>query len=157
MTYVFDTNSLSNILNHYYPDRFPSFWARYATAANSGMLLSVSEVRHELARRFEASEIARLTQQSRGFFRDPTAPELDFVRRIYSVRHFQQNLDKKKLLVGGPFADPFLIASASVLRGTVVTEEELKKNGARIPNICEHFQVKWLSLEGFLCAEDWVF
>jgi hypothetical protein len=121
LTYVFDTSSLSNILNHYYPDRFPSFWARYATAVHAGQILSVREVRHELAKRFEPVDIDHLTGGRPEFFAAPTSAEFDFVRRIYSVPHFQQNLDKKKRLAGGPFADPFLIARAGALGGTVVT------------------------------------
>jgi hypothetical protein len=44
-----------------------------------------------------------------------------------------------------------------VRQGCVVTEEKLKKNGARIPNICEHFDVECTNLEGFIEQQKWEF
>jgi hypothetical protein len=40
---------------------------------------------------------------------------------------------------------------------TVVTMETLRPDAARIPNICEHFKVPCLSLEGFMEKESWQF
>ncbi|MBZ0199623.1 MAG: DUF4411 family protein [Ignavibacteriaceae bacterium] len=39
----------------------------------------------------------------------------------------------------------------------MITEEDYKKNGAKIPNICEHFDIPCLKLEGFLIQENWKF
>ena len=36
----------------------------------------------------------------------PTAEEAAFVAQIYSVPHFQQNIEQQKLLKGGRNADP---------------------------------------------------
>lgn len=83
--------------------------------------------------------------------------ELAFITQIYSVPHFRQNLDRKKLLQGGYFADPFIIAKAKIKDATVVTEEEHPPHGAKIPNICEHFGITCVKLEGFLAIEDWRF
>ena len=77
--------------------------------------------------------------------------------QIYSIPHFQHNLERKKLLKGGYFADPFIIAKAKVVNGIVVTEEALRDNAAKIPNICKHFDIGCVSLEGFLLNEDWKF
>jgi hypothetical protein len=83
--------------------------------------------------------------------------ELSFITQIYSVPHFRQNLDRKKLLQGGYFADPFIIAKAKIKDAIVVTEEDQPPHGARIPNICEHFGITCVNLEGFLVIEDWRF
>ncbi len=48
------------------------------------------------------------------------------VAEIYSIQHFQQNIEQQKLLKGGRNADPFVIAKAVVDRRTVVTMETLK-------------------------------
>jgi hypothetical protein len=40
---------------------------------------------------------------------------------------------------------------------SVVTEEKHKKNGVTIPNICEHFDIPYTNLEGFMENEDWQF
>ena len=50
-----------------------------------------------------------------------------------------------------------LTARAAVANATVVTMESLRPNGAGIPNICNHFNVSWLSLEQFMEAEGWTF
>jgi len=157
MIYVFDNNSLSNILNHYYTERFPSFWEKYDKIVEAVNLLSVREVRNELTLKFDDDKIDRLAKMNDKFFTSPTPEELSFITQIYSVKHFQQNLDKKKILSGGFFADPFVIAKAWKEQGTVVTEEDKKPNAAKIPNICDHFGIHCINLEGFLTEMDWKF
>jgi hypothetical protein len=157
MIYIFDNSSLSNILNHYYQDRFPSFWEKFNEIIRNGNLISVREVRNELASKFDDESIVAILEHNKNFFTDPTNEELSFITQIYSVNHFQHNLDRKKILSGGYFADPFVIAKAWKVKGTVVTEEEYKEHGAKIPNICEHFKISCRKLEGFLNELDWKF
>ena len=157
MIYVFDCNSLSNILNHYYEERFPSFWEKFDDMVLSEEIISVREVRNELTIRFDYDKIDRIVKMNNDFFTEPTTDELEFITNIYSVRHFQQNLDRKKILSGGYFADPFVIAKAKKIEGTVITEEEFKEHGAKIPNICNHFEIPCKKLEGFLTELDWKF
>jgi hypothetical protein len=145
------------VLNHYYRDRFPSFWEKFDVALKDKQVISVREARLELERRFDESIIGLLETDNRDFFEDPTVEELSFITQIYTIPHFQQNLDKKKLLQGGYFADPFIIAKAKIKDGVVVTEEDQPPHGARIPNICQHFGIECLKLEGFLVKEDWRF
>jgi hypothetical protein len=45
----------------------------------------------------------------------------------------------------------------AVAGATVITMETLKPNAADIPNICEHFGISWLTLQGFMEAESWTF
>ncbi len=54
-------------------------------------------------------------------------------------------------------ADPFVIAKAAVNGFSVVTMEHLRENAAKIPNICNHFDIPWMSLEEFMEAEGWQF
>jgi hypothetical protein len=117
----------------------------------------VREARLELKRRFDESVIGLLEADNPDFFEDPRVEELSFITQIYSVPHFRQNLDRKKLLQGGYFADPFIIAKAKIKDAVVVTEEDHPPHGARIPNICEHFGIACMKLEGFLVIEDWRF
>lgn len=157
MIYIFDTNSLSIALKHYYPDHFPSFWDKFAEAIAGESLVSVREGRFELLEKFDVEEIKILEKYNGSFFSKPTGEELSFITQIYSISHFQQNLEKKKLLQGGYFADPFIIAKANVVEGIVVTEEKFKEHAAKIPNICKHFGIGCLNLEGFLLKENWKF
>ena len=87
----------------------------------------------------------------------PTPHEADFIRQIYSVAHFQQNIEAQKLLKGGLVADPFVIAKACVDGTTVVTTEKFKPNASKIPNICRHFGVSCLSVQEFMETENWRF
>jgi hypothetical protein len=50
-----------------------------------------------------------------------------------------------------------VIASAKVLDGIVVTQEVKKDGGAKIPNVCDHFEIRWTNLEGFLAENKWEF
>ncbi len=157
LIYVFDTNSLSNVLNHYYRSSFPSFWKKFDLALRASGVISVREARLELESKFSGFSIKQLVTHNPDFFEDPSVEELAFIRKIYAIHHFRHNLDKKKLLQGGYFADPIIIAKAKVKRAIVVTEEEHRENAARIPNICEHFDLQCVKLEGFLTMEDWRF
>jgi len=154
---VFDTNCLSNVLNHYYRDRFPSFWEKFDEMVGSKRLISVREARFELKGKFDDTTIERLKEHNDGFFDEPTIEELAFITQIYSISHFRQNLDRKKLLQGGYFADPFVIAKARIKGAIVVTEEDRPENGVRIPNICDHFGIGCEKLKGFLVRENWTF
>jgi len=50
-----------------------------------------------------------------------------------------------------------VIACARNRGGCVVTEEGLRPNAARIPNVCQHFGIDWTNVEGFLAHHDWEF
>jgi hypothetical protein len=92
---------------------------------------------------------------NRGIFSAPTTEELEFVAEIFRIPHFQQLVGPKQLARGTPVADPFVISRARVINGTVVTEEVLKPNAAKIPNVCAHFNVECINLETLLAREGW--
>ena len=155
MIYVFDANSLSE-LNAYYPDIFKAFWTRFNALAASGEVISTREVRPEVERSGKDNIIAWVKAHAQ-VFTMPTAQETTFVARIFAVPHFQALIGQKALLRGTPVADPFLIACAQARGGTVVTQEKLKKNAAKIPNVCAHFRIPCIDLEGFMRAQNWSF
>ena len=80
-----------------------------------------------------------------------------FVTKIFSVSHFQTLVREKDRLTGHLSADPFIIAKAEFIDGCVVTEEMLKPNAAKIPNVCEHFEIDCTNLQGFMEREGWTF
>lgn len=154
--YVFDNSPLSVLFRNYYRGRFPTLWDRFDGLVADGRIVSTREVYREA----EDSALENLREWAAGqqsVFHIPTAPEGAFVGRIYAVRHFQQNIEQKKLLKGGRNADPFVIAKAATEGRCVVTMEQFKENGAKIPNICDHFGVDCLSLEAFMEREGWEF
>jgi len=153
--FVFDTSSF-RVLGNYYPVRFPTFWKRFAESMAAGQILSVKEVYHELER-YADNLIWPWAQTNKHLFEPPTDSEAAFLVEIFAVPHFRTLIGSKQILQGRPVADPFLIASARQRGGCVVTEEELKPNAAKIPNVCEHFKVGCTNVEGFLNHYGWEF
>jgi hypothetical protein len=156
MTYVFDTSPLSTLFRNYYPKTFRTLWANFDGLVAGGQLVSTREALREI-QDGSMQTCETWANANAHLFGIPTAAEGAFVARIYGVAHFQQNIEQQKLLKGGKNADPFVIARAAVEERAVVTMELFKPNGAKIPNICQHFRVRCLTLEEFMEEEGWQF
>lgn len=153
---MFDTNAFSQLFHSYYKERFPTLWQNFDGLITDGSITSTREV----AREIKGDRVVVLREWAAGnreLFPSPTAAEAQMVTNIFTVPHFLQVIERKKLLKGGNNADPFVIARAFATEGTVVTMEGKPPNGAKIPNICEHFKIPCISLEGFMEAENWSF
>lgn len=157
MKYIFDTASLSVIFKHYYFDRFPTFWEKFNNSILNKEILSVREVKKEIEEKKWDINLEIWVKKNNDFFIDPNNEEMLFITQIYTIKHFQQNLERDKLLKGGSFADPFIISKAKIINGTVVTQEKFRDNAVKIPNICKHFNINCTDLEGFLIEKDWKF
>ena len=155
MIYVVDTSSFRE-LERYYHDVFPTFWGLFQAEVDEGNIVSVREVLRELEAGVENNVFAWAKNNS-AIFKVPTAAEALFVGEIFAVPHFGQLISAKAQTRGDPVADPFLIAAAKACGGTVVTQERLKPNAAKIPNVCDHFGVGCTNFEGFLKAKGWTF
>ncbi len=156
MVYIFDTNTFI-VLGHYFPDRFPSFWKKFETFVEGEGIISVREVLKELDTTASRPHLREWVEGHKNIFHIPGSKETEFLKRIFSVPRFQHLVDQKKRLKGTPVADPFVIASAKIHGGYVVTEEDKKKDASRIPNVCEYFEVNCTNLEGFMKREGWQF
>jgi len=160
MIYVFDSDTLINLFRYYYTDRFPSLWENFDALVLKHRIISVREVKNELAG--HGDRLSTWVRDHGEIFLTPTIDELTFVAEIFKVRHFRMLIRKKERLQGKPVADPFVIAKARALeealeRGCVVTQEAKKPNAARIPNVCKHFGIPCLDLEAFMENEKWRF
>ncbi|MCY4464452.1 MAG: DUF4411 family protein [Chloroflexi bacterium] len=155
--YVWDTSSLSQIFRFYYPKNFPSLWQKFNLLVIEGKFLSTREVFLELADTAKVENAHKWAKERPEFFPDPTDEETRFVISILEIRHFQQILQSKKGKPKKRAADLFVIAQAKRVSGTVVTEEAKPRNGARIPNVCEYFDIPCLKLQQLMDREDWVF
>jgi len=156
MKYVFDSDSLINLFWHYYPERFPTLWEKFDTLVSAGELVSVREVFNEIG----SSEDLLGTwarEHKKVLFLESTVEELQFVGEIFQVQHFQAMVRKQERLKGKPVADPFVIARAKISGASVVTQEKNTKDAAKIPNVCDHFSVRCMNLEGFMQKENWTF
>lgn len=157
MIYVFDNSSLRVLCESYYPQRFPTLWEKFDVLVSGGQITSVREVYNEIMKWNPNRRLVQWAQNNKQLFPPSTPEELDFVKQIFSVPHFQTLIEHKKILQGTPVADPFVIAKAKIENGVVVTQETFKDNAARIPNVCKHFSVEYTDLEGFMEGEGWKF
>lgn len=155
MIYVFDSNTLINLFQHYYRNRFPSLWSKFDQGIESCGIISVREVWNEVGQRED--RLSQWAREHRDFFKPSSPEELAFVRDIFAVSHFQVLVGNQQRLEGKPVADPFVIAKAKLVEGCVVTEEANRPNAAKIPNVCQHFDIECLNLEGFMERENWTF
>lgn len=156
MKYVFDSDSLIDLFRHYYSERFPTLWKKFDALVYEGKLLSVREVFNEIG-----SSEDSLAVWAKGhkdiLFSASTNEELKFVGEIFKVQHFQAMIRYQQRLKGKPVADPFVIARAKILNACVVTQEKNTENAAKIPNVCQHFGIMCINLEGFMEKENWTF
>lgn len=154
--YVLDTNVISCLHKNYYRNRFVSLWKAFDEIVVNGKITSTREAYHELHDGVpgDDTEWAKTHEE---LFAIPDAKEGAFVGSIYSVAHFQANIEKQKLLKGGRNADAFIVARAYATGGTVVTMERFKPHAVKLPNICAHFNIPYLDLEGFMESEGWEF
>jgi hypothetical protein len=121
----------------------------------SSLSVIVAKILNEIGSREDPlSDWAKL---NRRVFMQPSIEELAFVSEIFKVAHFQTLVRTEERLKGKPVADPFVIAKSKAIQGCVVTDELLKPNAAKIPNVCAHFGVACLNLEGFMEKENWTF
>lgn len=156
MIYVFDTSPVTTLFKNYYRSVFKTLWQSFDDMVAEGRILSTREVLRELED-FGHDEMHAWIADHKELFATPTPDEAGVVAKIFQVRHFQQNIEGKKLLKGGKVADPFVVARAAVAGATVVTVEKWKKNAADLPNICEHLNIPCRSLEQFMQDEGWTF
>lgn len=156
MIYVFDTSSIRS-LQHFYPSVFKTIWDGLDGLVQQQNLVSTREVWNELVRQNVSADVLAWAKQNKQIFTTPNAAELQFVAQIFQIKHFQNLIGEQQRLKGTPVADPFVIACAKIKDGTVVTEEQLKPNAAKIPNVCAHFNVPCIDLERFMQQQGWAF
>lgn len=156
MVYVFDTNSL-RVLGNYYPGVFPTFWNQFDQLVSVGRVGSVREVKKELDLQSPSDHLLDWCDRNQTLFPPPSEAEMKAVADIFSIPHFRQLIGEKQRLRGQPVADPFIVARARILNAQVITEEAMKVNAAKIPNVCQHFGVACTNVQGFLTQEGWQF
>ncbi len=154
--YVLDTNVIIDLHKNYYRKRFISLWKAFDQLVTDGKITSTREAYRELHDGPPGTD-TEWAKANEKLFATPDSKEGAFVAQIYSVAHFQSNIEKQKLLKGGRNADAFVVARAYSIGGTVVTMERFKPNAVKVPNICAHFEIPFLNLEGFMESEGWEF
>jgi hypothetical protein len=154
--YIFDTSAFI-VLKHYYRQSFPSLWTGLEELIDAGVLLSTREVYNELQNYNDADYIQTWANDHKEIFETPSNNELEFVAGIFQIAHFRALISQKAALKGTPVADPFVVAAAAIKNAAVVTQESLKPNAAKIPNVCDHFGIRSVKLHEFMAEQGWNF
>lgn len=158
MTYVVDTSSFIELFQKYPRDVFPNLWQEYENLVDSGMLISVTQVKEELQRAKHGDQVSEWAQQpsARELFTSPTDEEMLFLRSELSSSKFRDAVPDH-LRSANEKADIYLIARARVFGATVVTEERYKPQGTKIPTICKDYNIDCVNLIGMMQCENWRF
>ena len=120
-------------------------------------VVSAREVYNEIVSQVKDKWYLDWLKQHKEMFLTPGVEEGKFIAESFKVPHFQQIVGEQQRLLGQYVADPFVVACASVCNGTVVTEEAVKENAAKIPNVCQYFGVNFTNVQGFLEQKGWKF
>jgi hypothetical protein len=150
--YIFDSGPFIDLKN--YPgDVFTSLWENFTQMINDGEILSSSEVFRELEDYDD--EIAGWAKQNKNIFIKPTLEEQSEVQRI--LEKHPDLVKEEAILLGKPYADPFVIAQAKIHDCVLVNNEKFKPNAHKIPNVCKSFKVEEIMLFEFFRREKWKF
>lgn len=149
--YCIDSSSLIE-LRSLEADVFPGIWDVLSDAVDSGILHAPHEVFRELDRVDDVT--ARWAKSKKSMFFNPDQTQLDKLIEVQDqFRFYDPESDDPK-------ADPFLVAHAVITGCTVVTQEvsgQGKKGKAKIPDACDHFGVKYITLSEFFREQGWTF
>lgn len=150
MNYIIDTNSLRILQDFYYRESFKKFWTKMDELIVKGTILSVRDVRLELEKQQRKDFVNSIKNLNKNFFSKPSTEGSKHLIKIFKNKHFQQMINQKNIVGGLPSADPFLIAKAMEIKGTVITQEKHQPNSAKIPTVCKAFSVPCIDLSQFL-------
>jgi len=150
MIYVVDTCVFRHIISHVYRSVLPEVWESLEDMLSLGEVISVKESYKELELQFSKDgKVMKWLRHYRDSFKVLTNEEAIIVSQIYAYRNFQYGVKEKCIINGMPVADAFIVAKAKCVQGIVVTRETFSPTSAKIPNICESFDVPYIGEEEF--------
>ena len=154
MIYCIDTSSLIDAGERYYPqDVFPAFWKKLELLVDNGRLQAPPTLLEELTKKddkwrewvYEREDKIIVPFDGSIF---ETVKQVVEVYKNQSINQF--NPDK---LTG----DPFFIALSKTKNMTLITSEQCRMGGFKIPSICKPLGVQTTSLLNMIRNEGWSF
>jgi peptidoglycan/xylan/chitin deacetylase (PgdA/CDA1 family) len=133
-------------------DVVPGYWTELDKLIVSGDLRATEEVREEIAKKHD--EILEWAKQRPTLF-VPIDEEIQELVREILTEH-RQIIDSRR---GRSGADPWVIALAMMNSCAVITMEDRSYSDSRprIPDVCEAYGIKWLSVVDLIRIEGWQF
>jgi len=127
-------------------------------AGKANKIISVKEVFNEIELYVPETDLKKWARENKKIFQPINEEESQIMSDIFKdYLKFQNMVDRKSRLQGKPVADPFIVAKAIHIKGTVVSEETFQKNGIKIPNLCKVKSIPCLKLKGFMEEHNWSF
>lgn len=148
MIYLLDANTLIEAKNRYYQMSIcPGYWDWLQRAYHAGEVASIRSVRDEL--QHGNDPLAEWAKDHAPFFMDESdeATQASFAQVAQHVASATPQMKPGALDEFLRGADPWLIAKAMTIDATVVTHEQLNLAARRkflIPNVCQHFGVRFV-------------
>jgi hypothetical protein len=100
-------------------------------------------------------EAKAIADKYKFIFRTPSLEEQAYVSEI--LWKHKELIRFKNITSGLPVADPFVIALAICNKSILIASELHKANSHNIPNICNEYNIKCISLKEFFQIEGWKF
>jgi hypothetical protein len=151
--YCFDTSGfMDGWVRHYPYDVFPDLWNKMDGLIGNGTIISSTEVFEEIKKKDD--DLSKWMNGRKSMLVDIDDNTQIIITEI--LAKFPKFVDSRSNRNG---ADPWVIALAIANKGTVVTGEIApgKEDRPTIPFVCQHFQVPYMGLLGFMREQKWVF
>lgn len=152
MIYCIDSSAWIDCWRRWYPiNTFPSMWSNFAGLIDQQRLLTPLMVLDELEA-VEDGIAPWIKQRPHGVY-DVDEAVQQGVRMV--MARFPKLVEPR----GKSSGDPWVIATAHVLRGVVVTGEKRTGGGEtpRIPNVCDSLGINVIGTLEFICCHGWQF
>jgi len=150
MRYLLDANIFIQAQNlHYGMDFCPAFWDFLKQEATMNRLFSTDMVYDEL--KVYNDEVSRWVIENRDLLFTISSEDAETQSKFSEIANFTNSHTTYKASEKGRFldgADPWLIATASTMRLTIVTHETLvspNSTKVKIPNVAREFEVNWIN------------
>ncbi len=149
--YCFDANAFIEPWTKYYsPELVPGYWRKIDQLAQAGRIICPTEVYNEITNCDDG--LARWIKDRKDLIVRPSTDVLlqNKVREILRLFPKVIKVQKSKSM-----ADPWVVAQAIVDGAIVVTKEIHGANtDIKIPNVCDHFNVKYINDYAFALREN---
>ena len=146
--FCIDTSALIK-LEPYYKDVFPSLWESLEGLLNEGRLVAPFEVFTEIEEKFP-DDWKKWVKTHKKMFIDTG----DIITKAKQIQNWYLGLTDKNDTKTN--ADYFVIALAQYMGSwTVVTDESRKKNGMKIPNVCDKMRIPCVNVYNFFRKCNW--
>lgn len=151
IVYCIDTSTIIDAGERYYPiDVFPGFWERLDGLIVAGRLKAPETLIDELQGKDD--DWREWVYERREAMIWDIEPDIQHamsaVMPVYAAN--TKNLDSVK-------GDPFFVAAAMARGASLITSEQPRRGGVKIPKVCDALGVTWTPLLGVVRAEGWKF